>query len=150
MPVGRPKKKTKTINSIEDIRASRRELCESSLVEFVKLLQPQAVLGNIHYECLSWMSSESSGRHLLILLPRDHRKSWMAGMYAAWEITRNPCVRILYISSTSQLATKQLKAIKDVLTSETYRLYWPEMVLEDEAKREKWTEREISVDHPLR
>jgi len=96
------------------------------------------------------MSSEKSGSHLLLLLPRDHGKSWAAGMYAAWEITRNPAIRILYISSTSSLAVKQNKFIKDILTSDNYRLYWPEMVHQEEAKREKWTEREISVDHPLR
>jgi len=74
------------------------------------------------------MSSEKSGSHLLLLLPRDHGKSWAAGMYAAWEITRNPAIRILYISSTSSLAVKQNSFIKDILTSDNYRLYWPEMV----------------------
>src|SRR5882672_280833 len=151
MPRGRPKKKTiKLINSIEDVRQERKELCQASLIEFTKLLQPQRVLGNIHLEGLSWMASESSGDNLLLLLPRDHGKSWMTVMYTAWEVTRNPAVRILYISSTSNLATKQLKAVKDILTSDTYRLYWPDMIHPEEAKREKWTEREISVDHPLR
>lgn len=150
MPVGRPRKKLRTIETVEDLREERRKSCESSLLEFIKLLQPQRVLGNIHLECISWISSGNSGRNLLLLLPRDHGKSWLAAMYAAWEITRKPDVRILYISSTSPLAIKQLKAIKDILTSDTYRLYWPEMVNLEEAKREKWTEREISVDHPLR
>lgn len=150
MPVGRPKKTKKTVESIEDVRQERRKACEASLLEFIKLLQPLRVLGNIHLECISWISSESSGDNLLLLLPRDHGKSWIAGCYAAWEITRNPTLRILYISSTSNLAVKQLKFIKDILTSDTYSLYWPEMVHPEEAKREKWTEREISVDHPLR
>ncbi len=68
----------------------------------------------------------------------------------AWEITRNPAIRVLYISSTSNLATKQLKFIKDILTSQIYTFYWPDMVNPEEAKREKWTEGEISVDHPKR
>jgi hypothetical protein len=29
-------------------------------------------------------------------------------------------------------------------------MFWPEMVIKEEALREKWTEKEISVDHPLR
>jgi hypothetical protein len=74
----------------------------------------------------------------------------MAAYYAAWRITNNPSIRILYISSTSNLATKQLKFIKDILTSDTYRYYWPDMVNPEESKREKWTESEISVDHPKR
>jgi len=66
----------------------------------------------------------------------------MAGYYAAWLITRDPSVKILYISSTANLATKQLKFIKDILTSDVYRIHWPEMINRDEAKREKWTERD--------
>lgn len=77
-------------------------------------------------------------------------KSALIAYRAAWELTKDPTIRILYISSTSNLATKQLKFIKDILTSSTYRLYWPEMVNKEEAKREKWTEKEISVDHPKR
>jgi phage terminase large subunit-like protein len=68
----------------------------------------------------------------------------------AWEITKNPALRVLYISSTSNLAVKQLGFIKEILTSDGYRFYWPEMVNPEEAKRTKWTESEISVDHPLR
>jgi len=77
-------------------------------------------------------------------------KSALLAYRIAQRITVKPDSRILLISSTSNLATKQLKFIKDILTCDPYRLFWPEMVLEEEAKREKWTEREISVDHPLR
>lgn len=77
-------------------------------------------------------------------------KSALAAYYVAWRITRNPSIRILYISSTSNLAIKQLKFIKDILTSTNYRLHWPEMVNLEEMKREQWTQREISVDHPQR
>jgi hypothetical protein len=65
-------------------------------------------------------------------------------------VTRNPALRVLYISSTANLAIKQLKFIKDILTSDNYRFYWPDMVNLEESKREKWTETEIAVDHPKR
>ena len=77
-------------------------------------------------------------------------KSALVAFRVAWEITRNPAIRVLYISSTANLATKQLKFIKDILTSKTYRRYWPEMINEDEGKRELWTQNEIAVDHPKR
>jgi phage terminase large subunit-like protein len=77
-------------------------------------------------------------------------KSALLAYRACWDITRNPAIRILYISSTANLAEKQLKMIKDILTSRNYRRYWPEMIHEDEGKREKWTQSEISIDHPLR
>jgi phage terminase large subunit-like protein len=68
----------------------------------------------------------------------------------AWEITKNPAICVLYISSTSTLAEKQLKAIQDILTSPVYTRIWPDMVNAQEGKREKWTTTEFSVDHPER
>jgi hypothetical protein len=123
---------------------------EGDFLFFVQLVLPGRVIGQVHEDLARWMTREDRKSHQLVLMPRDHGKSAWAGLYAVWEITRNPAIRILYISSTSNLATKQLKFIKDILTSDRYRFYWPEMVNVDEAKREKWTETEISVDHPKR
>ena len=123
---------------------------ESDLEFFIRLVHPQRVLGSIHSELIRWWTREEAKSHQLVLLPRDHAKSGMVAYRVAWEITRNPAIRVLYISSTANLATKQLKFIKDILTSDIYRMYWPEMVHPDEGKREKWTETEIAVDHPKR
>jgi len=77
-------------------------------------------------------------------------KSALIAYRVAWELTKNPTLRILYISSTRNLAIKQLKFIKDILTCARYTAHWSDMVNKEEAKREKWTEGEISLDHPKR
>src|SRR3990167_3737601 len=135
---------------VNDSRQERREIAESSLEEFIKLVHPKRLLGSIHREVINWWTRQDAKSHQLLLLPRDHMKSALIAYRVAWELTKDPTLRVLYISSTSNLATKQLKFIKDILTSDVYRLFWPEMVEKEEAKREKWTEREISVDHPSR
>jgi hypothetical protein len=127
-----------------------RLAAENDLEAFIQLVHPKRVLGGVHREVISWWNREDAKTHQLLLLPRDHQKSALIAYRVAWAITRDPTVRILYISSTSNLATKQLKFIKDILTSDIYRYYWPEMVNLEESQREKWTEREISVDHPKR
>jgi len=127
-----------------------KEQAEGDLESFIRLIHPQRVLGSIHGELIRWWTRDEVKSHQLVLLPRDHGKSAMIAYRVAWEITRDPTVRILYISSTANLAIKQLKFIKDILTSDIYRFYWPEMVNLEETRREKWTETEISVDHPLR
>jgi Uncharacterized protein conserved in bacteria len=127
-----------------------REAAETDLEAFIRLVHPNRVLGAVHTELIRWWYSEDAKSHQLVLLPRDHQKSAMVAYRVAWEITRNPSLRVLYISATANLAIKQLKFIKDILTSDIYRFYWPEMVNIEEAKREKWTETEISVDHPTR
>lgn len=131
---------------IEEIR----KLAEADLVTFIKLIHPQRVLGGVHEELIRWWTRQDAKHHQLVLLPRDHGKSAMVAYRVAWEITRNPALRVLYISSTANLAEKQLGFIKDILDSKIYRRYWPEMLHPEEGKRKKWTTNEIMVDHPLR
>lgn len=136
---------------LPDQHEERRLIAESNLEEFIKLVtNNKRLLGNIHRDVIAWWTSSSVSSHTLLLMPRDHMKSALVAFWAAWMLTKDPTLRILYISANSNLATKQLKFIKDILTCDAYRVYWPEMVHKNEAKREKWTEREISVDHPKR
>lgn len=127
-----------------------RWVAEHDLEAFIRLVQPKRVLGECHKELIGWWTRQEAISHQLVLLPRDHQKSALAAFRVAWEITKNPAIRILYISATSTLAVKQLKFIKDILTSDIYRFYWPEMVNEKESHRDKWSETEICVDHPKR
>lgn len=127
-----------------------REAAEADLETFIKLVAPQRMLGSIHQELIQWWQRSDARTHQLVLLPRGHQKSMLVAYRAAWHITRNPATTILYISSTARLAEKQLKAIGDILTSPIYRRFWPEMVNQQEAKRELWNVGEIAVDHPTR
>src|SRR6478735_1564035 len=127
-----------------------RQSAEADLETFIRLVAPYQVLGGVHQEWCSWATSSVTKNHQLTLLPRDHGKSRMMAFMVAWRITRQPDIRILYISATANLAEKQLGFIKNLMTSEIYRRYWPEMVNLREDDREKWTTSEFSVDHPKR
>lgn len=117
---------------------------------FAKLVNPSRVYGDVHEEVIRWLTREEASLNQLVLLPRAHMKSHIVATYVAWLITRDPSVTILYVSATSTLAEKQLYAIKNILSSGVYQRYWPKMLHRDEGKREKWTQNEISVDHPTR
>ena len=132
--------------SLDDIR----EAAEQDLITFIRLVAPQRVLGSVHEELCRWWNREDAKTHQLTLLPRDHGKSAMIAYRVAWELTKDPTLRILYISATSNLAQKQLSFIKSIFTSDIHRRYWPDHIHEDEGKREKWTMTEISLDHPAR
>src|SRR5258705_1861328 len=140
----------KPLSDLQLRRQERRLKAEPSLESFINLVHPKRLLGNIHREVISWWTSSAARSHQLLLLPRDHMKSALAAYRVAWELTKDPTLRVLYISSTSNLAIKQLKFIKDIFTDDVYRMYWPDMVIKEEAKREQWTQREISLDHPKR
>jgi len=136
--------------TVQDKKNEIKKRAEADLEFFINLVHPSRVLGAVHQELILWLTRSGAKTHQLILLPRDHQKSAIAAYRVAWEITRNPAIRILYVSATTTLAIKQLKFIKDILTSDIYRFYWPDMVNEKDNDREKWTDTEISVDHPVR
>jgi hypothetical protein len=133
-----------------DTKTAIREAAEADLVKFVQLVHPMRVLGDIHKDVANWWQRPDAKSHQLLLLPRDHMKSALLGYRCAQRIVKQPSVRILYVSATERLATKQLKFIKDILLSEAVRYYWPELIELEENQREKWTETEIAVDDPRR
>jgi Uncharacterized protein conserved in bacteria len=127
-----------------------RQAAESDLSVFIRLIAPEQVLGLCHEEVIQWWMREDQKSHQLLLFPRDHGKSRLIAYRVAWELTKDPTLRCLYISATANLAEKQLSFIKNILTSDIYQRYWPEHVNPDEGKRERWTTSEICLDHPLR
>ena len=127
-----------------------RQAAESDLVTFIKLVAPEQVLGQCHEDVCNWWTRQDHKTHQLLLFPRDHGKSRLIAYRVAWELTKNPTLRILYISATANLAEKQLGFIKGILTSETYSRYWPDHVHPEDGKRTRWTNSEIMLDHPSR
>ncbi len=127
-----------------------RLAAENDLVAFIKLVAPYRVLGNCHEEVIRWWDRQAARNHQLLLLPRDHGKSALVAYRVAQAIAKDPTIRIIYLSSTSLLAEKQLGFIKNILESETFRYYWPDHIKDKETEREKWTNSEISIDHPDR
>lgn len=134
----------------EEQIAEIRERAENDLNFFAHLVNPPRVYGAVHEELFDWTTRPDGSDNQLVLLPRDHQKSHVAAVYAAWLITREPWTTILYVSATADLAEKQLYAIKNIIDSKIYKRYWPEMIDPDEGKREKWSAMEIIVDNPAR
>lgn len=127
-----------------------RETAENDLLAFIRLVSPKTMLGKVHESVVQWWTRQEAKSNQILLLPRGHQKSRLVALRAAWWITKHPETTIMYVSATADLAEKQLYAIKSILESKIYRRYWPNMIHEDEGKRERWTVSEISVDHPKR
>lgn len=147
---------TKKLDKMPDEAKQIRETAKADLFFFAKLVNPGYVYGDIHKKVYKWMEEYSlygNGdltSNKLILLPRAHLKSHMVATWVAWLITRHPEITILYVSATAELAETQLFAIQNILASSVYQRYYPEYVNPQEGKREKWSARKFSVDHPQR
>ena len=130
-------------------KASVVKLCENSFFAFMRLVNPQYAYGDIHAELCQWIQEGNASRKLA-LLPRGHLKSHIAAGYAAWRITFRPWISIVYLSAGEDLAKDQIYAIKNMMTNDVYRTYWPEMFHADEGQREQWSAFSFNVDHPER
>ena len=127
-----------------------KEKAEADLEFFIRLVAPLEHMGGCHQELIQWWLRDEAKSHQIVLFPRDHGKSRYIAYRCIWELTRDPTLRILYVSATSNLAEKQLNFMKGILESAIYQRYWPEMIHPVRGLRKKWTNTEIELDHPLR
>lgn len=128
-----------------------RTLCEESFYDYIKTVAPYAVMGQVHKDFCDFLQNNPEGAsYLLGLLPRGHRKSFIIGMYCCWRIMKNPAITILYYSSTTDLAEKQLRSIKQTLESKLHQKLWPDLINPVEGNRNQWSASSICVDSPIR
>ena len=127
-----------------------REFYENDLFEFAKYINPTYQYGEIHERVFRWLSDPEAFKKQLLLLPRGHLKSHCIAVWTVWIITKKPWTSIIYVSAGEELAKAQVYVIKRMLTSDQYRLLWPEMINEEDSKRDKWSAWAINVDHPAR
>lgn len=126
------------------------EECRHNFFAFLRLLNPQYQYGDVHEEFSAWITRPDANPRQLGLLPRAHLKSHIIAGYCAWRITFKPWVTITYLSAGEDLAKDQIYAIKNMMTSDVYRKYWPDMFHPDEGRREQWSAYSFNVDHPER
>ena len=148
------------LERVEKMPPEAKEIRETALTDlffFARLVNPGYMYGDIHKEIYKWMQDYNlygigaeNSSNKLIMLPRAHLKSHMVATWVAWMITRHPEVTILYVSATAELAETQLFAIQNILASSIYQRYFPEYINPQEGKREKWSQRKFSIDHPKR
>lgn len=127
-----------------------REYLENDLWEFAKYVNPHYCYGDVHRKVFEWLSDPECNKNQLILLPRAHLKSHCIAVWVAWQITRDPTTTMVYLSAGEDLAKVQIYAIKNMITCDRYRELWPEMINDEEGKREKWSAWSFNVDHPKR
>lgn len=63
-------------------------------------------------------------------LPRGHGKSVQAGLREAWEIGRNPSIRIKHVCQTDDKASEQVRFVGAILTNPVYALIFPQVAIE--------------------
>jgi hypothetical protein len=135
-----------------------REKCENCFKDYADFITPDRYYGDVHYDAMDFIQHHES-LCKLILIPRDHQKSFMAALACTWILAREPWARINYVSWSESLVTAQMTTIEQILTSERFRMLWPEHLnFEKDARKnqmvhkpqEGWNRQNFYLDHPSR
>lgn len=93
-----------------------------------------------------WVSAleDRARRRLLIIAPPGHGKStWVAVMYPAWRLARDPCEHILLVSVTDTQAEDRADAVAQTALSPRYRSLFPHV-----RKGRRWTRGDWDLERP--
>ena len=80
----------------------------------------------VHAELQAYLNTDDA----TVGMPRGHGKSVQAGLRYAWEIGRNPSIRIWHIAQTDEKASEQVRFVTAIMQTPVYKLIFPDIHLE--------------------
>ena len=102
----------------------RLEACHGSFLEFVKAMWPEFITGKHHKIIAEKLERVSRGelKRLIINMPPRHTKSEFASyLFPAWMIGKNPNMKIIQATHTTELAVGFGRKVKNLLDRDDYR-----------------------------
>lgn len=86
----------------------------------------------------------SAGLRQGVLLPRNHGKTTQSVGRLAWEVGKNPNLRVKIVCESNSVATGRAKSLREIIESPRYRKVFPHIV-----PGRTWTDEKFSVQRSL-
>ena len=135
---------TQTEADIQELRLQLRlkqlekvETCKAEFLPFVRSMWPEFIAGRHHYLIAEKMEQIASGKlkRLIINMPPRHTKSEFASyLFPAWMIGRNPSMKIIQATHTTELAVNFGRKVKNLLETEEYKEIFDDTKLSADSK----------------
>jgi len=100
------------------------EACQNEFIPFVRSMWPGFIAGRHHYIIAEKLEEIASGKlkRLIINMPPRHTKSEFASfLFPAWMIGRDPSMKIIQATHTTELAVNFGRKVKNLLETDEYR-----------------------------
>ena len=113
------------------------ETCKSEFLPFVRAMWPEFIAGRHHYLIAEKMEEIASGKlkRLIINMPPRHTKSEFASyLFPAWMIGRNPSMKIIQATHTTELAVNFGRKVKNLLETDEYKEIFDDTKLSADSK----------------
>lgn len=115
----------------------RLESCQTDYLSFVRSMWPEFIAGRHHKIMAEKLERVAKGelKRLIINMPPRHTKSEFASfLFPAWMIGKNPAMKIIQATHTTELAVNFGRKIKNLLERDDYLEIFPDAALSADSK----------------
>ena len=115
----------------------RNETCRDDFLTFVRTMWPQFITGRHHEiiaEKLARVAAGELKRLIINMAPRHTKSEFASFLFPAWMMGRNPSMKIIQATHTTELAVNFGRKTKNLIDREDYKEIFPEVKLAVDSK----------------
>ena len=115
----------------------KNEVCREKFLKFVKAMWPEFIGGRHHQIISDKLERVASGelkRLIINMAPRHTKSEFASFLFPAWMMGRNPKMKIIQATHTTELAVNFGRKTKNLLETDEYREVFPGVKLASDSK----------------
>ena len=115
----------------------KNEACQNDFLTFVKTVWPEFIAGRHHRiiaEKLERVARGELKRVIINMAPRHTKSEFASFLFPAWMMGRNPRMKIIQATHTTELAVNFGRKTKNLIDSDDYKTIFPEVKLAADSK----------------
>jgi len=115
----------------------KNELCQKDFLKFVKAMWPEFIGGRHHKIIADKLERVASGelkRLIINMAPRHTKSEFASFLFPAWMMGRNPKMKIIQATHTTELAVNFGRKTKNLLETDEYREIFTGVKLASDSK----------------
>jgi predicted phage terminase large subunit-like protein len=115
----------------------KNEACQKDFLTFVKTVWPEFIAGRHHKiiaEKLERVARGELKRVIINMAPRHTKSEFASFLFPAWMMGRNPKMKIIQATHTTELAVNFGRKTKNLIDSDEYKTIFPEVKLAADSK----------------
>ena len=115
----------------------RNEACQENFLHFVRRMWPDFITGRHHKiiaEKLERVAKGELKRLIINMAPRHTKSEFASFLFPAWMMGRNPSMKIIQATHTTELAVNFGRKTKNLIDNEEYKEVFPDVKLAADSK----------------
>ena len=115
----------------------RNEKCQNEFLTFVRAMWPEFIAGRHHAIIAEKFERVARGelkRLIINMAPRHTKSEFASFLFPAWMMGRNPRMKIIQATHTTELAVNFGRKVKNLLETDEYKEVFPDVKLAADSK----------------